>query len=108
MHWRGALDGSTPRGKTFARTNDKVVTWVLGERCFGVSGTSEGTVRNRVLRTVISSYRRCQGGCPEAGGQIRVTDGADKIKAEILYDGSNVATYTTPRGTTSVTLACQN
>lgn len=105
MHWKGALSGTTARGKTFSRTNDKVVTWRFGERCFGVSGVSEGKVRDRYLRTEITDFRRCQGACPEAGGRITISNEA-KLKVEILFDGSNRATYTGPKGTTTFALAC--
>jgi hypothetical protein len=105
MHWKGALSGTTPRGKTFSRTNDKVVTWRFGERCFGVSGVSEGQVRDRFLRTEIADFRRCQGGCPEAGGRITISN-ANKVKVEITFDGTKRATYTSPKGQTTFELAC--
>jgi hypothetical protein len=106
MRWKGALTGTTARGRTFVRTNDKVVTWSLGERCFGLAGVSEGTTAHRYLRTEVTAFRRCQGGCPEAGGKITISNEA-KVKVEITYDGTNVATYATPKGTKTVTLACQ-
>jgi len=106
MHWKGALSGTTARGKTFSRTNEKTVTWRFGERCFGVSGVSEGNVRDRYLRTEIADFRRCQGACPEAGGRITISN-EQKLKVEILFDGTNRATYSTPKGTTTIDLACQ-
>jgi hypothetical protein len=106
MRWNGSLSGTTARGKTFSRTNTKVVTWRFGERCFGVSGTSDGKVRDRELRTEITDFRRCQGSCPEAGGKITISNAA-KVKVEITFDGSSRATYTSPKGTTTFDLACQ-
>lgn len=106
MRWRGSLSGTTARGKTFSRTNEKLVTWRFGERCFGVSGVSEGKVRGRYLRTEIADYRRCQGACPEAGGRISISNDAN-VKVEIVFDGSNRATFTGPKGTTTFALACQ-
>jgi hypothetical protein len=106
MHWKAALSGTTARGKTFSRTNDKVVTWRLGERCFGVSGVSEGKVRDRALRIEVTDFRRCQGACPEAGGGITISNQA-KVRIEIVFDGSNQATYTGPKGKTTFPLACQ-
>jgi hypothetical protein len=106
MRWKGALSGVTPRGKTFSRTNEKVVTWRFGERCFGVSGVSEGKVRDRYLRTEITDFRRCQGACPEAGGRITISN-ENKLKVEILFDGTSKATYTTPKGQSTFDLACQ-
>ena len=106
MHWKGALSGTTARGKTFSRTNEKTVTWRFGERCFGVSGISEGTVRDRYLRTEVTNFRRCQGACPEAGGRITISN-EKKLKVEILFDGTSRATYTSPKGKTTFDLACQ-
>jgi hypothetical protein len=107
MRWKGALSGTTARGKEFSRTNEKVVTWSFGERCFGLSGISEGKVRGRYLRTEISDFRRCQGSCPEAGGKISISNEA-KLKVEILFDGSDRATYTSPKGSTTISLdSCQ-
>jgi hypothetical protein len=106
MHWKGALSGTTARGKTFSRTNEKTVTWRFGERCFAVSGVSEGNVRDRYLRTEITDFRRCQGACPEAGGRITISN-EKKLKVEILFDGTNRASYTSPKGTTTFDLACQ-
>lgn len=107
MHWQGTLSGTTARGKAFSRTNTKVVTWRFGERCYGVSGVSEGNVRDRYLRTEITDFRRCQGACPEAGGKITISNAA-KLKVEITFDGTAQATYTTSKGTTTTfDLACK-
>jgi hypothetical protein len=106
MHWQGTLSGTTARGKTFSRTNTKDVTWRFGERCYGVSGVSEGTVRDRFLRTEITDFRRCQGACPEAGGKITISNAA-KLKVEITFDGTSQATYTTPKGSVTFDLACK-
>lgn len=106
MHWKGSLSGTTPRGKTFSRTNEKVVSWRFGERCFAVSGISEGQVRDRYLRTEITGFRRCQGACPEAGGRITISN-EKKLKVEILFDGTSKASYTSPKGETTFDLACQ-
>jgi len=107
MRWKGSLSGVTGRGKEFSRTNEKLITWRFGERCFGLEGVSEGNVRGRYLRTEISDFRRCQGSCPEAGGRITISNEA-KLKVEILFDGTNKATYTSPKGSTTITLdSCQ-
>lgn len=107
MQWKGSLSGRTARGKVFSRTNDKLLTWRLGERCLGVSGVSEGTVRDRYLKTETTDYRRCQGACPEAGGRITISS-ETKLKVEITFNGGSRATYTTARGTTTFALACQS
>lgn len=101
MTWKGQLTGETPRKRAFSRTNQKVVQWRLGERCYAVSGTSEGDVSRRALKTEITSFRRCAGACPEAGGRIVVTDLTKQKRVELSFDGSNVATFTAPNGNQS-------
>ncbi len=107
MVWKASLSGTTARGKDFARTNGKTVTWRYGDRCFSVSGVSEGDVRGRYLRVQIADFKRCQGTCPEAGGRITIATRNDKAKVEILFDGTNTATFTTPKGSIRFDLACQ-
>jgi hypothetical protein len=106
MTWKGSVSGTTARGKELSRTNEKVVSWRFGERCFAVSGVSEGNVRGRYLRTEIADFKRCQGSCPEAGGRITITNAQAKVKVEILFDGTSRASYTTPKGSTTFDLAC--
>lgn len=101
MTWKGELTGDTPRKRAFSRTNEKVVKWRLGERCFAVSGKSTGDVNRRSLETEITSFRRCAGACPEAGGKIVVTDRTKQKRVELSFDGSNVATFTGPSGNQS-------
>ncbi len=108
MHWHGTLSGTTGRGHEFSRTNDRTLSWRFGERCLAVSGVAEGTVRGRFLRTEIADFRRCQGSCPEAGARITITNADAKVKVEILFDGSNRATYSTPNGTKTIELSCKS
>jgi hypothetical protein len=98
MTWKAELAGTTARGRELSRTNEKVVTWRLGERCFGFSGTSQGAVRGREIRTEIANFARCAGGCPEPGGRITITNVTDGKQVEILFDGSPVARFTNAEG----------
>jgi hypothetical protein len=98
MRWRAQLSGTTGRGRELTRTTDKTLTWTVGERCVGVSGSSEGAVGKRNLRTVVTDYRRCQRGCPEAGGKITTTNLDNGKVVEIRFDGTDQATYVTPNG----------
>ena len=107
MAWTGTLSGTTARGREFSRTNQKVVSWRFGERCFAVSGVSEGNVRGRYLRTEVADFKRCRGSCPEAGGRITITNKNETVKVEILFDGTSSASYTTPKGSTHFDLACK-
>lgn len=108
MHWKGKLTGTTPRGRSFTRTSDKVLTWKFGERCFAISGTSSGTVRDREIRAEIFDFKRCQLACPEAGGRIVLTNLARGKTITISFDGTNRASYTGPNGENArIPLACQ-
>ncbi len=98
MTWRAQLSGTTARGRDFARTNEKTITWTIGEPCLGLEGTSQGTVRGRSLRTEITAFRRCRGSCPDAGGRIAITDVDANKRIEIRYDGTNRATLVGPNG----------
>lgn len=107
MKWKAQLSGKTARGRELARTTDKTLSWVVGERCLAVSGSSEGKVRSRNLRTEVVDYKRCARGCPEAGGRITTTNVDNGKTVEIRFDGSDQATYVDAKGTAStVPLLC--
>lgn len=108
MHWKAQLTGTTPRGREFARSNEKSISWKFGERCFALAGTSEGTVDKRPLRTEVTGFQRCQGACPEAGGRVAFTNLKSNKTIQIVYDGTNRATLIDPKGNeTSFALACE-
>jgi hypothetical protein len=98
MRWRATLSGTTARGRDFSRKNEITVSWKIGERCFGLEGASEGTVKGRTLRTEIESYARCAGSCPEAGGKITITNVTTGTSVEIDFDGSAQASYSASNG----------
>jgi hypothetical protein len=106
MTWSAQLSGTTARSRQFTRTNTKTVTWKVGERCFTLNGTSDGDVTGREIKTEIVNYSRCAAACPEAGGEITITNVKTGTKLEITYDGSNTATFTGPQGTASIPLIC--
>lgn len=107
MTWKGQLSGVNARGREISRTTDKKLTWTVGERCLGVSGTSEGRVRGRNLRTVVTDYERCQRACPEAGGRITTTNLDNGKTVELRFDGSDRAIFVGAKGTEStIPLLC--
>ncbi len=92
------------------------MSWQLGDPCFALSGFSEGTIRRatedeskqREIRVDVSNFRRCRRGCPDPGGKIVVTNVTRNLKVELLYDGSNQATFVTPKGrAVTVPLFCR-
>jgi hypothetical protein len=104
MTWKARLSGTTAGGRSFSRNAEHTISWRVGEACFSFSGFSQGEVTNRSgatgreIRTEISDYRRCRRGCPDAGGKITVTNVARSQRIELLYDGTNRATFVTPDG----------
>jgi hypothetical protein len=106
--WTAQMTGTTAGGREFTRTNSRTVTWTVGDACFSLSGTSEGQIRKRDIRTEISDFKRCRRGCPEAGGKITITNVAKNRSIQVLYDGTNHATYVGPNGrTVSIPLLCK-
>jgi hypothetical protein len=104
MTWSAQLSGVTARGREFARSNTKTVTWKVGDRCFTLDGSSAGDVRGREVKTVISGYARCGAACPEPGGTITISSAGTSL--EITFDGSATATFTSPKGSTTIPLVC--
>ena len=108
MVWTATLTGTTARGRDFSRNDSKTLTWTVGGKCFSVAGVADGDVKDRYVKTEIANFSRCAGACPEAGGSITITNDKEKVKVQILYDGTSTATYSTSTGTTSsFPLACQ-
>lgn len=97
MTWSASLSGTTARGRDFTRTNKKTVSWTVGEKCFALSGESEGDVKGRKLKTVITDYSRCAGSCPEAGGKITITNETTGTTVEIDFDGTDRATFSSTK-----------
>jgi hypothetical protein len=108
MTWNADLRGTTAGGRAFARVSNATIGWTLGEPCFDLDGTSEGQVEKRRVRITISDYRRCRRGCPDAGGKIVVTNLTRNVSVQILFDGTNRATYVNPQGVEStIPLLCR-
>jgi hypothetical protein len=108
MTWKADLHGTTAGGRAFARVSNARIGWTIGEPCLDLDGTSEGQVENRRVRITISDFRRCRRGCPEAGGKIVVTNLTRNVSVQILFDGTNRATYINTRGVEStIPLLCR-
>lgn len=108
MTWKGQLSGTTRRGRPFTRTNEKRVSWTVGQPCIAFEGTSEGEVSGRNLRTEVSGLNICRGACPDAGGVIAVTNVDEGMRIEIRFDGTQTATFVDPNGNeTRFRLGCR-
>jgi hypothetical protein len=106
MTWSATLDGTTARGRTFTRTNHKVIDWTVDQPCITVSGSSEGTVSGVDLKATIDSFSRCAGECPQSGSEITVTNVTDGDTLDIKYGGGPEAELTINGRSSQISLAC--
>jgi hypothetical protein len=106
MVWNAQLSGTTERGRTFTRTNDKTIDWTVGQPCVTVAGESDGTILGVELKITIVSFSRCAGECPQSGSEIKVenVDSGDTI--DIKYSGGAQAVLTVGGDATDISLAC--
>ena len=63
-------------------------------------------MKGRDIKTEITGYARCGAACPEAGGKISITNVDTGTRVELTFDGTANATYTSPKGSTTIPLAC--
>ena len=107
MVWSASLSGTTGSGRAFSRTNNKTIEWTVGEPCISISGTSQGTITGLDLKTVITSYSRCEASCPAAGSEIQVTDVSNGDSVAVKYLGGAEAQFTAVDGkVTDIPLLC--
>ena len=99
MQWTGHLSGTTKGGRQITRDNTKTLTWVIGDSCFEINGTSVGTVGDRDIKTELVTYKRCKASCPEAGSEIKVTHVSANKTVDLVY-GTGDATFTNAKGNT--------
>lgn len=98
------LSGEGKRG-TFTRKASRIVRWSLGSACFDASGTSEGTLGERLVSVTLGPFRRCRSQCPEADSVMAIRD--EEQDYRLLFDGSDTATLVGENGSRSLTLACE-
>jgi hypothetical protein len=104
--WNAQLTGTTGRGRSFARANDKVLDWTVGQPCVSVSGRSDGTILGTELETTIVSYRRCAAECPQSGSEITVKDVKNGDSIDIKFEGGPEAVLTVNGRAADIGLAC--
>jgi hypothetical protein len=103
---RSGCSGTTARGRTFTRTNDKTIDWTVGQPCITVSGESDGTILGVELKTTIVSFSRCAAECPQSGSEITVEDVKNGTTIDIKYSGGPAAVLTVGSSTADISLAC--
>lgn len=106
MTWNAQLAGTTASGRAFSRTNQKNLSWTVGQACLAVSGQSNGTITGVHLQTTLTSYQRCQGACPQAGSEINVTNEDNGSSIDIVYDGGRMADLTIHGKSETISLLC--
>lgn len=97
MVWDGHFTGTTRKGRAIERTNHKDYKWTVGVKCLAVTGNSDGTVTGHELKTDVINFSMCQGSCPEAGSEIKITDVTSSKVYDVKWNASD-ATYTGPDG----------
>jgi hypothetical protein len=106
MVWNAELSGTTGRGRTFTRTNQKTIDWTVGQPCVTVSGVSDGTIVGVELKTTIDSFSRCAAECPQSGSEITVENVKNGTSVDIKYSGGPEAVLTIDGTATDIGLAC--
>jgi hypothetical protein len=106
MTWNAQLSGTTARGRTFTRTNDKTIDWTVGQPCVTVSGQSDGTIVGVELKTTIDTFSRCAAECPQSGSEISVENVKNGSTVDIKYSGGPDAVLTVNGHATDIGLAC--
>jgi len=106
MVWTAQLSGTTARGRTFTRTNDKTLDWDVGTPCVSVEGESDGTILGVELKTTIVKFSRCAAECPQQGSEISVENVKNGTSIDIKYSGGPEAVLTVDGAAIDIALAC--
>jgi hypothetical protein len=106
MSWNAQLSGTTGSGRSFSRTNQKVVQWSVGVPCLSATGQSTGDILRAEIQTTVVSWKRCADSCPEAGSEITVKDLGNGDQIDIQYLGGATAQLTLDGKSEEIGLAC--
>ena len=106
VDWNAQLSGTTGRGRSFSRTNQKVLQWTVGVPCLSATGQSTGDILRATLQTTVVSWKRCADACPEAGSEITVKDLSNGDAIDIQYLGGPDANLTLDGRSEEIGLAC--
>jgi len=106
MTWNATLSGTTGRGRTFNRTNQKTLQWTTGVACLEVTGQSTGDILAAKLQTTFTTWKRCADSCPQAGSEIQVKNLGNGDDIDIKYQGGPTANLTIDGKSDEIGLAC--
>jgi hypothetical protein len=106
LTWNATLSGTTGRGRSFNRTNQKTLQWRLGVECLEVTGQSTGDILGAKLQTTFTSWKRCADSCPQSGSEIQVKNLSNGDDIDIRYLGGPDADLSLNGKTEEIGLAC--
>ncbi|HEX8796449.1 MAG TPA: hypothetical protein VF765_36105 [Polyangiaceae bacterium] len=106
MTWNATLSGTTGRGRSFNRTNQKTLQWTAGVACLEVSGQSTGDILGAKLQTTFTTWKRCADSCPQSGSEIQVKNLGNGDSIDIKYLGGPDANLTINGKSEEIGLAC--
>lgn len=106
MTWNATLSGTTGRGRSFNRTNQKTLQWTVGVACLGVTGQSTGDILGAKLQTTFTTWKRCADSCPQSGSEIQVKNLGNGDSIDIQYLGGPSANLTINGKSEEIGLAC--
>lgn len=96
--------GTSPRAVAFTNSGTYMSNW--DGMCLGLSGRVGSSADGNSVTVDIANYRRCRGGCPDAGGRVTVSSSRGAALS-VLYSGGPAATLTGTRGrSATVALFC--
>jgi hypothetical protein len=96
-------EGTGPLGRPIAREGaytlevDDAPEGGFG-RCVALDGVWSTVARGRSLRTSVRSFKRCDGRCPAAGGEIEIEDEVSGESLTITYTGEASASWKSSQG----------
>ena len=97
--------GTGTRGNDLKRDGTYTVTW--DGSCITLDGAWATVAAGRTWTTTVSSYKRCTGMCPAAGGTLVYAGGISGLTMTITVAGDNTARWSTSTGKTgTVIIAC--
>jgi len=98
LAYAGSLSGTSPLGAPTEHVSDLVIATDEASLCATLDGTTSGTVGPRGLELAFAGFKRCApiGTCPS--GTITVSGRRRLVAVTVAFDGTDVATITTPRG----------
>lgn len=91
--YRGHSNGSTKRGKDFARQTELSIVADVTTRCATIDGSSKGSIGRYDVDLTIAGFEACRDVCPTAGVARANVSGplSRDVSVEVTFDGSDTA-----------------